>query len=68
MTQTMAYKPPTDYYKRINELILAYIDRGYVQEANRWEAKINKVSDYPDLVNLSRQAKFQLKLLNERPF
>ena len=62
----MVYKAPAHYYERINELIFAYINKGYVQEANRWETKVNKISDYPDLVSLSRQAKFQLQLLQDR--
>ena len=61
-----SFKKPAHYYARINDLIFAYVDRGYVHEAHRWEQKVNRIADYPDLVALSRQAKFQLQLLNDR--
>lgn len=68
MSYEDSFKSPSAYYGDINELISEYIDRGYVQESARWEQKINKIADMPDLKRLASQARFQLQLLNNRTY
>ena len=68
MSYEDSFKSPSVYYSDINELISEYIDRGYVQESARWEQKITRIADMPDLKRLASQANFQLQLLTSRPY
>ena len=56
MSYEEQFKSPKHYYRKIENLIDHYRERGYVNLVNDWEKAITKIADMPDLCRLANRA------------
>jgi len=51
------------YRQKIDRLVYAYRERGYVNSVHDWQKMVRNIADYPDLRRLAEKADYLYKHL-----